>query len=88
MLPTSSFSTNPSPVSTRPARSFSKGCSPGSAGRGAVVVLVTHDLGRGLDLADRLIVLRRGRKVLDRSAEGGRPEELLPFFAAGGSAQA
>lgn len=38
--------------------------------RGRTVVLVTHDLPMGLELADRLIVLQRGRLVLERSADG------------------
>lgn len=38
--------------------------------RGRTVVLVTHDLGLGLELADRLIVLQRGRLILERSPDG------------------
>ncbi len=41
--------------------------------RGRTVVLVTHDLPMGLELADRLIVLQRGRLVLERSADGLDP---------------
>ena len=51
-----------------------------------VVVLVTHDLERGLKLADRALVLRRGRSVLDTESSGRKPEDLLPFFTAGGNA--
>ncbi len=55
---------------------------------GTVVVLVTHDLERGLKLADRVAVLRRGRTVLDADARGRGAEDLLPFFTAGGNAAA
>ena len=51
---------------------------------GTVVVLVTHDLERGLKLANRAVVLRRGSKVLDTEASGREAEDLLPFFTAGG----
>ena len=51
---------------------------------GTAVVLVTHDLERGLKLADRAVVLRRGRKVLDARSAGREAEDLLPFFTAGG----
>ncbi len=34
-------------------------------GRGRIVALTTHDLVRGTGIADRVIVLRRGRKALD-----------------------
>lgn len=48
---------------------------------GSVVVLVTHDLRRGLRLADRVVVLRGGRKVHD--GETGAAD-LLGFFTAAG----
>ncbi len=51
---------------------------------GTIVVLVTHDLHRGLNLSDRAMVLRRGRKVLDGRSRGWAAEDLLPFFTAGG----
>ena len=55
---------------------------------GKIVVLVTHDLRRGLQLADRVAVLRRGRKVLDGSAAEHGAEDLLRFFTVGGGAAA
>ncbi len=61
-------------------------CSCREAGR--IVVLVTHGLRRGLALADRAVVLRRGRKVLDGSAAEYGPEDLLRFFTVGGGAAA
>lgn len=45
-----------------------------------IIVLVTHDLRRGLELADRVVVLRRGRKVLDAARAECAPEELLELF--------
>ncbi len=53
---------------------------------GKIVVLVTHDLRRGVELADRVAVLRRGRKVLDGSASEHGAQDLLRFFTAGGGA--
>lgn len=50
---------------------------------GTIVVLVTHDLHRGLRLSDRAMVLRRGRKVLDGRSPGREADDLLPFFTAG-----
>ena len=53
-----------------------------------IVVLVTHDLRRGLRLADRVAVLRRGRKVLDADRADCDVEGLLELFSddAGGRA--
>lgn len=55
---------------------------------GTIVVLVTHDLHRGLKLADRVVVLRRGRKVLDGRSSDRTADELLAFFTAGGGSVA
>jgi len=46
-------------------------------GRGRVVVLVTHDVVRGAALADRVVVLRRGRKALDRPASEASPDRIV-----------
>ena len=45
--------------------------------QGRVVVLVTHDVVRGTALADRVIVLRRGRVALDRPANQARPDRIV-----------
>ena len=50
---------------------------------GRIVVLVTHDLRRGLRLADRVAVLRGGRKVFDGEASAEDAGGLLGFFTAG-----
>lgn len=49
---------------------------------GAVVVLVTHDLRRGLRLADRVAVLRRGRVAFEGAAVEDGAAELLKHFTA------
>lgn len=50
---------------------------------GRIVVLVTHDLQRGLRLGDRVVVMRRGRKVLGGPAGDFGPEQLLGQFTGG-----
>lgn len=50
-----------------------------------IVVLVTHDLRRGLRLADRVVVLQRGRKVLDDERAECDAEALLGLFTDPGS---
>ncbi len=49
---------------------------------GKIVVLVTHDIPRGLKLADRMVVLRDGRKVLDGPTADRRVEDVVPLFGA------
>jgi len=39
-------------------------------------VFVTHDQEEALDVADRVVVLRRGRKVADKPIAGSSPEEV------------
>lgn len=51
---------------------------------GSVIVLVTHDLRRCLGLADRVAVLRGGRKVHDGETCAADAADLLGFFTAGG----
>lgn len=46
-----------------------------------IVVLVTHDIGRGLRLADRVMVMRRGRRVLAGRADRFGSDALLAAFA-------
>lgn len=52
---------------------------------GGVIVLVTHDLRRGLRLADRVVVLRGGHKVHDGETGAASAADLLGFFTAGGA---
>ena len=49
---------------------------------GSVIVLVTHDLRRCLDLADRVVVLQRGHKVHDGETDSADPVDLLRYFTA------
>ena len=49
---------------------------------GSVIVLVTHDLRRCLDLADRVVVLQRGNKVHDGETDSADPGDLLRYFTA------
>lgn len=53
---------------------------------GGVIILVTHDLRRCLSLADRVVVLQRGRKVYDGEAGSADAADLLRFFTATSSA--
>lgn len=50
---------------------------------GRTVVLVTHDMDQALRLCDRVIVLRRGRIVADRAADGIGADALLAEIAPG-----
>lgn len=49
---------------------------------GKVVVLVTHDVPRGLRLADRAVVLRGGAKVMDVAAKETRADDVVGLFSA------
>jgi len=51
---------------------------------GSVIVLVTHDLRRCLGLANRVAVLRGGRKVHDGETGAADAADLLGFFTAAG----
>jgi len=50
--------------------------------RGRSVILVTHDLGEGLQKATRVLLLRRGRIVEDRQASGLTVPELKSLYDA------
>lgn len=52
---------------------------------GGIIVLVTHDLRRGLGLADRVVVLRGGHKVHDGETVAANASGLLGFFTTGGA---
>ncbi len=54
---------------------------------GRIVLLVTHDVARIPELADRTVVLRRGRKVYDGAPDGG-VLVLRRFLATGQAAGA
>ena len=43
---------------------------------GVAVVLISHRMPDVFAVADRIVVLRRGRKVADKAAAGSSPEEI------------
>jgi simple sugar transport system ATP-binding protein len=57
-----------------------RGRGPRSAGRlrdqGIAVVLISHRMPDVFEVADRIVVLRRGHKVADKGIKGSSPEEV------------
>lgn len=53
------------------------------ATRQRTVALATHDIARGLRLADQFLVLRRGRVVLEGAADECRAGDVASAFGAG-----
>ncbi len=49
--------------------------------RRGTILMVTHDLERGLSLASRVLLLSRGRLVDDRPADGLSPRDLESLYA-------
>jgi heme exporter protein A len=52
----------------------------GAAGASRTIVTVTHNLERGLALADRIVILANGRIVYDASAGAVTASELRPLY--------
>jgi ABC-type sugar transport system ATPase subunit len=50
------------------------------ARRGCAVVLISHNIADVFETADRMVVLRRGRKVAERQRTGTNPEEIVAFI--------
>ena len=44
--------------------------------QGIAVVLISHRMPDVFEVADRIVVLRRGHKVADKGIEGSSPEEV------------
>jgi simple sugar transport system ATP-binding protein len=44
------------------------------------VVLISHRIADVLAIADRIVVLRRGRKVADKHIAGSSPKEMTSFI--------
>jgi simple sugar transport system ATP-binding protein len=44
--------------------------------RGLAIVLISHRMPDVFSVADRVVVLRRGRKVADKPVAGSSPEEV------------
>lgn len=57
------------------------------ASQGRVVVLTTHDVVRGLALAERFVVLRNGRAALAGVADPERADRVLASFGAAADAR-
>ena len=50
------------------------------AERGCAVVLISHNIGDVFDVADRMAVFRRGRKIAERRRADTNPEEIVSFI--------
>jgi simple sugar transport system ATP-binding protein len=44
--------------------------------QGLAIVLISHRMPDVFDVADRIVVLRRGRKVADKAIAASSPEEV------------
>jgi simple sugar transport system ATP-binding protein len=44
--------------------------------RGIAIILISHRMPDVFSVADRVVVLRRGRKVADKPVAGSSPEEV------------
>jgi ABC-type sugar transport system ATPase subunit len=50
------------------------------AERGCAVVLISHNIADVFEVADRMVVFRRGRKVAERRKEATTPEEIVSLI--------
>ena len=50
------------------------------AARGCAVVLISHNIGDVFEVADRMVVFRRGRKIGERDRSATSPEEIVAFI--------
>jgi ABC-type sugar transport system ATPase subunit len=50
------------------------------AERGCAVVLISHNMADVFEVADRIVVFRRGRKVAERRREATDPEEVVSLI--------
>jgi len=50
------------------------------AERGCAVVLISHNIADVFEVADRMVVFRRGRKVAERLRENTNPEEIVSLI--------
>ena len=48
--------------------------------RGAAVVLISHNIADVFEVADRMVVFRRGRKIAERQRSETNPEEIVSFI--------
>jgi ABC-type sugar transport system ATPase subunit len=50
------------------------------AARGCAVVLISHNIIDVFEVADRMVVFRRGRKIGERNRKDTNPEEIVSFI--------
>ncbi|WP_454854235.1 ATP-binding cassette domain-containing protein [Rhizobium binxianense] len=50
------------------------------AERGCAVVLISHNIADVFEVADRMVVFRRGRKVAERQRDATNPEEIVSLI--------
>jgi ABC-type sugar transport system ATPase subunit len=50
------------------------------AERGCAVLLISHNIADVMDVADRVAVFRRGRKIAERSREAANAEEIIALI--------
>ncbi|MBH0238952.1 sugar ABC transporter ATP-binding protein [Methylobrevis sp. L22] len=50
------------------------------AGRGCAVVLVSHNIADVFEVANRMVVFRRGAKIAERRRDETTPEEIVAFI--------
>lgn len=50
------------------------------ADRGCAVVLISHNITNVLEVADRIVVFRRGRKIAERERQATDPEEVVSLI--------
>ena len=50
------------------------------AERGCAVVLISHNIADVFEVADRIIVFRRGRKIAEKRRDETTPEEIVAFI--------
>jgi ABC-type sugar transport system ATPase subunit len=50
------------------------------AGRGCAVVIVSHNISDVFEVADRMIVFRRGRRIAERRRDETNPEEIIALI--------
>ncbi|TIU89856.1 MAG: sugar ABC transporter ATP-binding protein, partial [Mesorhizobium sp.] len=50
------------------------------AGRGCAVVLISHNISEVFEVADRIVVFRRGRKVAERLTAETNHEEVVSLI--------
>ena len=50
------------------------------AGGGRAVILISHNMHDVFEVADRIVVFRRGRKIADRLRSATDPEEIVSFI--------